>query len=102
MSDEKRLYVESRISNEKKSALVAYLLWFFLGLFGAHRLYLRRYASGVAQFSLMLIGTLTAPILIGYAPLLILSLWWVLDIVLISGMIDRDVRDMRAEFSLEP
>ena len=30
----------------KKAAVVAYLLWFFLGLFGAHNFYLKR--TGVA------------------------------------------------------
>jgi len=50
-----------------KSALVAYLLWFFLGLFGAHNFYLERTGVAVAQ----LILTLT---LVG----LLISFFWVL------------------------
>ncbi len=33
----------------KKSKLVAYLMWFFLGAFGAHRFYLRRASTAVVQ-----------------------------------------------------
>src|SRR5262249_8489844 len=33
----------------KKTALVAYILWFFLGLFGAHNFYLERTGVAVAQ-----------------------------------------------------
>lgn len=33
----------------KKSKLVSYLLWFFLGGFGAHRFYNRRIKSAIAQ-----------------------------------------------------
>ena len=40
----------------KKTALVAYLLWFFLGWLGAHNFYLRRTGVAVAQ----LILTITA------------------------------------------
>jgi TM2 domain-containing membrane protein YozV len=36
----------------KKSVLVAYVLWFFLGLFGAHNFYLKRIGVGVAQLIL--------------------------------------------------
>ena len=32
----------------KKSAVVAYLLWFFLGGLGVHRFYLGRTGSGIA------------------------------------------------------
>ena len=34
----------------RKSAGLAYLLWFFLGTFGVHRFYLKRTASGWIQF----------------------------------------------------
>lgn len=36
----------------KKSKLVAYLLWFFLGAFGAHRFYARRALSAVIQLAM--------------------------------------------------
>jgi|SRR5215470_1904783 TM2 domain-containing membrane protein YozV len=63
----------------KKTALVAYLLWFFLGLFGAHNFYLGRIGVAVTQLILSLI-------LVG----MIITIFWVLvDAFLIPGWIRR-------------
>lgn len=40
----------------RKSVFIAYLLWFFLGNFGAHRFYLRRPRTALAQLLLAAIG----------------------------------------------
>lgn len=94
-SHEKMLLIEQRVANEKKSDFVAYLLWFFLGTFGVHRMYLDRWVSGFFMLMLLGIGTLTAPILIGYIPLIILGLWWVIDLFLIHIMIQSDADEIR-------
>jgi len=61
----------------KKTALVAYLLWFFLGLFGAHNFYLGRTGVAVTQLILSLI-------LVG----MIITVFWVLvDAFLIPGWV---------------
>lgn len=96
------LYVEQRIANEKKSAIVAYALWFFLGFFGVHRMYLGRWVSGFLMLALTGIGSLLTFILIGYLPLAFVAVWWVLDLFLISAMIQSDVRLMRNELSRYP
>jgi TM2 domain-containing membrane protein YozV len=63
----------------KKTALVAYLLWFFLGLFGAHNFYLGRTGVAVTQLILSLI-------LVG----MIITMFWVLvDAFLIPGWLRR-------------
>jgi TM2 domain-containing membrane protein YozV len=63
----------------KKTALVAYLLWFFLGLFGAHNFYLGRTGVAVTQLILSLI-------LVG----MIITIFWVLvDAFLIPGWVRR-------------
>ena len=63
----------------KKTALVAYLLWFFLGLFGAHNFYLGRTGVAVTQLILSLI-------LIG----MVITIFWVLvDAFLIPGWVRR-------------
>ncbi|MFT3689278.1 TM2 domain-containing protein [Paenirhodobacter sp.] len=95
MNDTTRLYIEQRIANEKKSALVAYLLWFFLGFFGAHRFYLGRWVSGLVMLALFGIGSALAVVLVGYLPLAVVAVWWVIDALLIPGMIGRDVRTLR-------
>jgi TM2 domain-containing membrane protein YozV len=63
----------------KKTALVAYLLWFFLGLFGAHNFYLERTGVAVAQLilSLTLVG------------MLITIIWVIVDAFLIPGWVRR-------------
>lgn len=96
MNDASRdLYIEQRIANEKKSALAAYLLWFFLGFFGAHRFYLGRWVSGLIMLALFGIGSALAVVLVGYLPLAVVAVWWVIDALLIPGMIGRDVRGLR-------
>ena len=63
----------------KKTALVAYLLWFFLGLFGGHNFYLGRTGVAVTQLILSLI-------VVG----LIITIFWVLvDAFLIPGWVRR-------------
>jgi TM2 domain-containing membrane protein YozV len=63
----------------KKTALVAYILWFFLGLFGAHNFYLDRTGVAVAQLilSLTIIG------------LVITIIWALVDAFLIPGWVRR-------------
>ena len=61
----------------KKTALLAYVLWFFLGLFGAHNFYLGR--TGVAVTQLILTITIIG--------ILITLFWWVVDAFLIPGWV---------------
>jgi len=82
------------------SMLVAYLLWFFLGVLGAHRVYLRAYVSGAVQalmfvsgiatmLVLMWLDLETAGVLIGTVPLTLLGLWWVVDAFLTFDMVKK-------------
>jgi TM2 domain-containing membrane protein YozV len=63
----------------KKTALVAYILWFFLGLFGAHNFYLGRTGVAVAQLilSLTIVG------------MVITIIWALVDAFLIPGWVRR-------------
>lgn len=99
MTDTRALYIEQRVANESPSALVAYLLWFFLGMFGAHRFYLGRWLSGLIMLVLFGIGSALAFILVGYIPLALVGLWWVLDALLIPGMIATDRAILRAQIA---
>jgi TM2 domain-containing membrane protein YozV len=63
----------------KKTALVAYILWFFLGLFGAHNFYLGRTGVAVAQLILSII-------IVG---LPITLIWVLVDAFLIPGWVTR-------------
>jgi TM2 domain-containing membrane protein YozV len=75
-----------RYDANRKSALLAYILWFFLGWFGLHRMYLGRVGSGIAMLVLHGLSWLTHFILIGFVGFAILGLWWLIDALLIPGM----------------
>lgn len=74
-------------NDEKKSLAVTYVLWGIVGMFGAHRFYLGETGTAVAQ----LILTLT---LIGA---IVTFVWWIVDAVIIPGM----VRDMNSDILAE-
>lgn len=71
--------VEQRVANDGPSTGVAYLLWFFLGWFSAHRFYLGRPGTAILQI-------LSYFIVIGFV-------WLLIDAFLIPGM----VRDKKNE-----
>ncbi|MHC4375835.1 MAG: TM2 domain-containing protein [Planctomycetota bacterium] len=56
-----------------KSNVPAYLLWFFLGVFGGHRFYLRRPGTAILMFFTMFIY-------VGF-------IWWIIDAFLIPSMV---------------
>ena len=71
----------------KKTALVAYILWFFLGLFGGHNFYLKRTGVAVAQLilSITVIG-------------MVITIFWVfVDAFLIPGWVRRQNNLLAAE-----
>lgn len=69
----------------KRSYLVAYALWLFLGIFGAHRYYLGRWLSGF-------IYTVT---------LGLLFIGWAIDLILVATMVARQRRAV-AEGTAKP
>ena len=71
----------------KRSVLVAYLLWFFLGWFAAHRFYAGRMTSGLIMLVVSLASWALTAILIGYLGLALIGLWLLVDALLIPGMI---------------
>ena len=65
----------------RKSTGASYLLWFFLGSFGAHRFYLGQTGTAVVQLLLLLLGWL--PLFAGW---IILGVWLFVDLFLIPGI----------------
>jgi Predicted membrane protein len=73
---------------EKKSLLVAYVLWLFLGYVGAHRFYLGKPLSGflmLAFSAVVLLLTLVSFGVLGFLWALV-GLWWLIDALLIPGI----------------
>jgi len=76
-----------RYDANKKSPLVAYLLWFFLGMLGGHRFYLGRIGSAVAILLLTIASWILTFVAIGLVLLLIPGIWVLVDAFLIPGMV---------------
>jgi TM2 domain-containing membrane protein YozV len=74
----------------KKSIIVAYLFWFLLGWLAVHRFYLGKRASAIAMLSIWCIALVLGPqtnfqsIVLGA---LLVSAWWLIDALLIPGMV---------------
>lgn len=73
---------------EKKSLLVAYVLWLFLGYVGAHRFYLGKPLSGLVMLGFSGVVLLLSFVSFGLLSFLwvLVALWWVIDALLIPGM----------------
>lgn len=74
----------------KKSAGIAYLLWFFVGLVGAHRFYLGRTGSGAGMAVLFGVSLLLTVAAIGFLGLLAGGVWALVDAFLIPGMVQEE------------
>ncbi len=88
---QQQMLIEQRVANLKPSTGAAYLLDIFLGVFGAHRFYLKRTGSAVA----MLVLTITV---VGLA---VTSIWAFVDLFLIPGMIQEEVDKLRQRLTRE-
>jgi TM2 domain-containing membrane protein YozV len=84
-----------------KSATTAYLLWFFLGSFGAHRFYMGRKGSGFGFLGLTIGSILTSPIVIGLLGFPAIFVWWIVDAFLIGGWL-RDAEGPAVVGTTEP
>lgn len=62
-----------------RSPLVAYLLWFFLGSFGAHRFYAGKTGSACGMLGLCIGSFVLTAVFVGLLGFLALFVWWVID-----------------------
>lgn len=95
LNTQEQILIEQRVTNEAKSAVVAYLLWFFAGGLGGHRFYLGATGSAVTILVLSVLGVLTLIFGIGFVFLMVVGLWLLVDLFLIPGMVDRHRQDVR-------
>ena len=101
LTTEQQMLVEQRLGNDKKSTGVAYLLWFFLGGFGAHRFYLGTTGSAVIQLILFIGGWLTLIVYIGAILLIALGIWLIVDAFLIPGIVEQHTNETRTRIATE-
>ena len=79
-----------------KSRLAAALLCFFLGVFGTHRFYLKKYATAILMLLTVGVGVLFYPILFP------LGIWTLIDFIFIAVGSFRDKEGKRVYRWLEP
>lgn len=101
LDTQQQMLVEQRLNNEKKSPLIAYLLWFFLSGFAAHRFYMGKTGSAVVMLLLCWIGVFTAVFVVGLFLLAIFGIWWLVDAFLIPGWVEADMREKRSKIANE-
>ncbi|QYA48326.1 TM2 domain-containing protein [Nosocomiicoccus ampullae] len=100
LSVEQKSYIENYVSNERKSLIIAYVLWFFLGIFGVHRFYVGKTITGLVMLMLGLICGLLTLITFGtlsFITMAPITIWWFIDAVLIIFMVNNYNRRLRSE-----
>lgn len=67
------MLLESEVKTYGKNMVVAYVLWYFLGIFGGHRFYMGKIGTAVTQLilSITLVGTIVT------------TIWWIVDAFLL-------------------
>jgi TM2 domain-containing membrane protein YozV len=98
---EEKILIEQRVTNEAKSAGVAYLLLIFLGGLAAHRFYLGATGSGIVMLLLCVLGTITSVVGVGFLLLAAWGIWWFVDLFLIPGMVSAQKDAIRSRLTNE-
>ena len=78
----------------KKSAGIAYILWCFMGLFGAHRFYLGEKGTGAGMLIITLASLVLMFVFIGFFTIFITIIWAFVDLFLIPGMTRKYNNDL--------
>jgi len=81
LTERELLILRHEVDGRKKSVAATWLLWFFLGEFGAHRFYLGRIGTGIAM--LLTLGGLL--------------IWALVDGFLVPGMLRANERKVQVE-----
>ncbi len=74
----------SDVNEKPRTVKVAYLLWLFLGAFGAHRFYMGRKRSGFGMLGLNVGSFVLSVFGIGLIGFLGLFVWWAVDAYLLN------------------
>lgn len=82
----------------KKSMLVAYLLWLVLNIFGVHRFYMGKWFTGLLMLGMTLLSFLLMFLLVGYLTIAVPAIWALVDALLIPGWVHRHNNRLIAGF----
>lgn len=81
------LLLDQEVKSRGKNMVIAYVLWYFLGIFGGHRFYMKRTGSAIAQLvlSITMIG------------MIVTAIWWIVDAFLLHTMVKDKNREVEAQ-----
>jgi TM2 domain-containing membrane protein YozV len=97
MSDVGKLMM---FESNKKSATVALLLCWFLGMFGVHRFYLGQSGSGAALLCITLVSFILMFVLLGFLTIWISIIWTFIDLFLVSGLTQQYNNQLAAKMNV--
>lgn len=86
LQENERRWFNEELERRKKQTVTTWLLWFFLGVFGAHRFYLGKIGTGIAM---LFFGWLT------------LGIWWIVDAFLITGWLKKNEQEVTSQLLIE-
>lgn len=84
----------------KKTVGIAYLLWFFLGIFGAHRFYLGESGTGAAMLIITLVSFPLMFVVVGLFTIWISGIWAFVDLFLIPGIVRKHNSDLATRLNV--
>jgi TM2 domain-containing membrane protein YozV len=87
--------------SNKKSVGVAYLLWFFFGMFGVHRFYLGETGTGAAILIITICSILLKFVLIGFLTIFISIIWVLVDLFLIPALAQKYNHRLAARLNIQ-
>jgi len=88
-----------RYDAASRNVVLAYLIWFFLGYGGVHRKYVGRWVSGFIMLVIFGLSLLLTLVFVGYIGLGFIAIWWVIDALLLAGMVGRYNNDLIDRFA---
>ncbi|TPR26221.1 TM2 domain-containing protein [Apilactobacillus micheneri] len=89
LSPEQQNMVDNSADANKANPIIAWVLWWFLGEFGAHRFYLHR-NNALAMLIIDVTGWILSIILIGLPIILFIRIWWIIDAFSIQAWLRED------------
>jgi TM2 domain-containing membrane protein YozV len=78
-----------KIADTTNNIFLAYVIWFLLGYFGAHRFYLGKKTSAIVMLVCGILSILLAILVI---PFIVMWVWWLVDAFLIPSMVRKNTQ----------
>jgi TM2 domain-containing membrane protein YozV len=79
----------SQAGRPPRNTLLAYVLWFFLGMFGVHQYYLGNFKRGLMILAVWILAAITSGIFIGVVIGFALFVYWIYEAITLQEQIQE-------------